>query len=182
MPRIASQRQLQSTPKGAANGVINEGSKEYRQRCRAAFRKVAAKYAWTAQQEGVVLRNNPLKLPPYRDHVFNRIAKADYGFKYRDKHARAKFWYPSFEEAFGMTLEGELDCGITVAERIEYLPGQGEITHDEDACRVLNLWRAPKLRASKRAALPKLFLERDRHCSGRVCRRASQGRRCRPLC
>src|SRR6516165_6566682 len=35
---------------------------------------VVAKYAYTAQHEGIVLRNNPLKLAPYRDFVQSHLA------------------------------------------------------------------------------------------------------------
>jgi len=121
-----------------------EGSEEFERRCEEALRKVAAKYAWIAQQQGVVLRRNPLKLPPYRDNVFNRIVKADCGFYYVTDSGRRRLWYPDFEEVFGLTIEGEVDLGILVAERIEFMPGKEEITHDADGCRVLNLWRPPQ--------------------------------------
>jgi hypothetical protein len=45
-----------------------------------AYASVALKYAWVAQLQGVVLRRNPLKMPPYKDYQYNRIAKADHGF------------------------------------------------------------------------------------------------------
>ena len=130
-------------PSPIAQRLPKEGSKEFEGLCEDALRRVAAKYAWTAQQQGVVLRRNPLKQAPYRDYVFNRIAKADYGFFYLDERRKKRFWYPNFEEVFGLTLEGEVDHGILVAERIEFLPGKEEITHDADECRVLNLWRPP---------------------------------------
>lgn len=122
----------------------NEGSEEFGRRCEEALRKVAAKYAWIAQQQGVVLRRNPLKIAPYRDYVYNRIAKADYGFYYIEYGGKRSLWYPDFEEVFGLTIEGEVDLGILVAERIEFMPGKEEITHDIDGCRVLNLWRPPQ--------------------------------------
>ena len=124
-----------ATPQGRLRGVpaaVRRGPEEG-----------GGKYAWTAQHQGVVLRRNPLKQPPYRDYIYNRIAKADYGFHYLDERGKKRFWYPQFEEVFGLTLEGELDLGILVAERIEFLPGKEEITHDSDECRVLNLWRPP---------------------------------------
>jgi hypothetical protein len=126
-----------------SRSMPEEGSAEFERRCDEALKKVAAKYAWTAQQGGVVLRRNPLSLPPYRDHIYNRIAKVDYGFFYRDGKGNKRFWYPSFEETIGLTIEGEVDYGILVAERIEFMPGEAEITHDDDCCRVLNLWRPP---------------------------------------
>jgi hypothetical protein len=135
-----------------------EGSKEFERRCEDALQKVAAKYAWVAQQQGVVLRRNPLKQPPYRDNIYNRVAKAEHGFFYRDSSGRRRLWYPTFEEIFGLTIEGEVDFGILIAERIEFLPGKEEITHDEDACRVLNLWRPPPWQEQNDPE-PSLFLD-----------------------
>jgi hypothetical protein len=121
-----------------------EGSEEFERLYDDALKKVAEKYAWTAEQHGVVLRRNPLKMAPYKDYVFNRIAKAEYGFHYIDSRGKKRFWYPHFEQSFGLTMEGEIDYGIIVAERIEFMPGKDEITHDADGCRVLNLWRPPQ--------------------------------------
>src|SRR4051812_9505 len=99
-----------------------EGSKEFVAHCTEALQKVAAKYAWTAQQEGIVLRRNPLKQSPYRDYVFDRIAKVEYGFFYLERTGRKRLWYPKFEYVLGATLEDEEDFGFIVAERIEFLP------------------------------------------------------------
>ena len=60
-----------------------EGSPEFEERCANAWDRVIAKYAWTAQSRGIVLRNNPLKLPPYKDYVFDRMMKVEHAFKYR---------------------------------------------------------------------------------------------------
>jgi hypothetical protein len=123
--------------------LVTENSEEFEARCAEALRRVATKYAWTAQHQGIVLRRNPLKQTAHRDYVYNRIAKAEYGFHYLDEKGKKRFWYPNFEEVFGLTLEGEVDHGLLVAERVEFLPGQDEIAHDVDGCRVLNLWRPP---------------------------------------
>lgn len=129
---------------GETERLPREGSKEFESRCAEALRKIADKYAWTAQQGGIILRRNPLKLQPYQDYVFNRISKAEYGFRYRDRAGRPKTWYPDAQTVITSALEeGEDDFGFVVAERIAFLPGQPEITHDEDGCRVLNLWRPP---------------------------------------
>jgi hypothetical protein len=55
--------------------------------------------------------------------------------------------------------EGEEGFGFVVAERIAFLPRQPEITHDEDGCRVLNLWRPPTWRMTDEPAAPAPFLE-----------------------
>ena len=125
---------------------------------------VCEKYAWTAQQSGIVLRRNPLKLPPLQDYVYTRIAKAEYGFPYRDVGGRKKLWYPVLEKVFSQYFEPEYheekyDGAFVIAERIEFLPGQPEVTHDADGCRVLNLWKPPPWTADDRADEPAFFLE-----------------------
>jgi hypothetical protein len=131
----------ESKPTSSTERLPKEGSKEFRERCDEVLRQVVQKYAWTAQQEGIVLRRNPLKQSPYRDYIFDRIAKVEYGFFYRDRGGKKRLWYPKFEYVLGATLEEEEDFGFIVAERIEFLPGKEEVTHDVDGCRVLNLWR-----------------------------------------
>ncbi len=143
-----------------------ESSEEFVKRSQIALVKVAAKYAWVAQQMGVVLRKSPLKQPAYRDYVYNRIAKADYGFFYVDHRGKRRLWYPNFEDVFGLTLEGEVDHGILVAERVEFLPGREEITHDEDGCRVLNLWRPAPWRELDGVAEPALVIDHIRYLVG----------------
>jgi hypothetical protein len=147
------------SPSTSPDQLPKEGTREFSARCAEALRKVAQKYAWTAQQEGIVLRRNPLKLSPYRDYVFDRIAKVEYGFFYIDRAGRKRLWYPKFEHVLGATLEGEEDFGFIVAERIEFLPGQLEVTHDIDGCRVLNLWRPPVWKVREDAPEPKVFLD-----------------------
>jgi hypothetical protein len=151
---------------GSATGLPKVESAEFEARCVRAFEDIASKYAWTAQQEGVVLRRNPLKLSPYRDYVFNRIAKAEYGFFYLDQRGKKRLWYPNFEDVFGMTIEGELDIGLVIAERIEFLPGREEVTHDTDQCRVLNLWRPPVWEIQHDAPEPGPFLDHLRYLFG----------------
>ena len=124
-----------------------------------AFRKVAEKYAWTAQHGGIVLRHNPLKLPPYQDYVFNRISKADYGFRFRDENGRLHYWFPKADDVLALAIEEELDFGFIVAERIAFLPGEPEVTHDEDGCRVLNLWQPPPWKALSDEPEPSPFLD-----------------------
>src|SRR5215213_6328380 len=80
------------------------GSAEFKRRCGEALRKVAEKYAWTAQQGGIVLRRNPLKLQPYQDYVYNRIAKAEYGFRYVDEGGRVKLWYPDAQSIISSAI------------------------------------------------------------------------------
>jgi hypothetical protein len=158
MDALSNTSATEHDPQQILQVLPKEGSKEFERRCEEALKKVAAKFAWVAQQQGIVLRRNPLKQTPYRDHVYNRIARSDYGFFFHDHSGRRRLWYPNFEEVFGLTLEGEVDFGILIAERIEFLPGKEEITHDEDACRVLNLWRPPVWTETD-GPEPKLFFD-----------------------
>jgi hypothetical protein len=150
--------------KGKGDTLLRQGTPEFDARCQKAMEQVCQKYAWTAQQGGIVLRRNPLKLPPYQDYVFHRIAKAEYGFRYLDTGGRKKVWYPELEKVFSQYYEPEYheekyDGSFVMAERIEFLPGKPEVTHDDDGCRVLNLWKPPPWSADDHASEPTLFLE-----------------------
>ena len=138
---------------------LREGTPEFDAKCEEALRRVAEKYAWTAQQAGIVLRNNPLKLAPYQDYIFNRISRAEYGFRYRDKGGRPKVWFPEAGRVLAGLDEPEADFGFITAERIEFMPGQDEVTHDADSCRVLNLWRPPPWHVDEKLLEPVPFLE-----------------------
>jgi hypothetical protein len=143
--------------------MVVEGTPEFDERCRAAMEKVCRKYAWTAQQQGFVIRNNPLKQPPLKDYVFGRMAKADFGFRYTDTSGRRRFWYPQPDYVLSLGFEPEYheddDTVFVVTERIEFMPGQPEITHDADGCRVLNLWKPPQWTADDNAGDPRFFLD-----------------------
>jgi hypothetical protein len=151
--------------KGKGETLLREGTPEFDERCRKAMADVCAKYAWTAQQSGIVLRRNPLKMPPLQDYVYARIARAEYGFLYRTTGGQRKVWYPVLEKVFSQYYEPEYhqhdpyDGAFVIAERIEFLPGQPEVTHDADGCRVLNLWKPPPWTANGHASEPAFFLE-----------------------
>jgi hypothetical protein len=152
-PRAAKQDELPTV-----------GTPEFHERCQRAMEAVCQKYAYTAQQAGIVLRRNPLKLAPLTDYVFNRINKAEHGFRYYDKGGRKKLWYPDLEKVFSQYYEPEYhedgyDGAFVIAERIEFMPGEPEITHDGDRCRVLNLWRPAPWVVDEQAKEPSVFLE-----------------------
>jgi hypothetical protein len=137
-----------------------KGSPEFRARCDEAWDKVIEKYAWTAQHAGIVLRKNPLKLPPHRDYVFSRLMKVQHGFRYLDSNGHKKLWWPDLAEYFSRYLDdGERDVPFTMVERVEFIPGEAELTEDPDGCRVLNLWRPPTWEFQKSAPEPTPFLE-----------------------
>jgi hypothetical protein len=142
----------------------HEGTPEFNTRCQQAMEKVCEKYAWTAQHGGIVLRRNPLKLAPLQDYIFTRIAKAEYGFRYYDAAGRRKLWFPSIEKVLSQYYEPEYhdeeyDGSFVIAERVEFLPGEPEITHDADGCRVLNLWKPPQWSPDDHTEEPSVFLE-----------------------
>ena len=106
-----------------------------------------------------------MKQAPLKDWVYNRIARAEYGFLYIDKSGHKKLWYPDLPTMTAAYYEpqhaGDIryNDALIVAERIEFLPGEPEITHDADDCRVLNLWRPPEWIVDDSAAEPTLFLQ-----------------------
>ena len=107
--------------------MVQEGTPEFNARCRDAMDKVCQKYAWTAQQGGIILRRNPLKLSPLQDYVYTRIAKAEYGFHYMTAGGQKKLWYPVLEKVFSQYFEPEYhedayDGAFVMAERIESYP------------------------------------------------------------
>ena len=129
------------------------------------LRRAFEKYAWVAQHEGFVLRKNPLKQAPLKDWIYKRIAKADFGISVIDKSGHKKLWYPDLPTMLAAYYEPQY-AGETIyhqdfliAERIEFLPGEPEITHDADDCRVLNLWRPPPWKENKKAREPTVFLQ-----------------------
>ena len=153
----------------ANSSLLTEGTPEFHERCERAIAAVCQKYAYTAQQQGIVLRRNPLKLAPLTDHIFNRIVKADFGFRYLDRGGRKKVWCPDLGKVFSQYYEPEYheDDGykssFVIAERIEFMPGQPEIAHDADGCRVLNLWRPAPWAVDDQAKEPSVFLEHLRY-------------------
>lgn len=134
------------TPKTERHSALpKEGTREFDEACAERLNAATNKYAYTAQQEGIILRRNPLKLAPYRDYVFDRISRAEYGFRYLDARGKTRVWFPSsdmlmrgFDPYWVAENPDEPDIGFLITERIEFLPGQPEVTHDADECRVLN--------------------------------------------
>ena len=46
--------------------LLHADTPEFQERCIGIFEAICAKYAWVAQQQGFVLRRNPLKQPPLK--------------------------------------------------------------------------------------------------------------------
>lgn len=156
---MSEQMELEQPVSTQSTELVREGSPEYEGRRTAALKAVAQKYAYSAQQGGMVLRRRPLKLQPYNDMIFNRISKAEYGFRYRDAGGRKRFWFPRVDDLLSEAIDDGIDNGLVIVERIEFMPGRPEIAHDEDGCRVLNLWRPPVWRADHSLPSPTPFLE-----------------------
>lgn len=160
-------RQSAGIDKAKPNGLPLEGSPEFEVRQREALEKLCRKYAWIAQQNGYVLRSNPLKMPAYRKWVFNRICAAEFGFPYRTRQGHTNRWKPrdDIDETFIRYHEPEYIEGdwredpFIIAERLEFAPGDPELTYDTDGCRVLNLWRAPVWRVRDDLPTPVQLLD-----------------------
>ena len=73
------------------DGLPRYGSPEFEAEKEKRIQEVAEKYAWVAQQNGLVLRHDPLKMT-YRDYAYDRIVKVYHSFLYRDTHGRTKTW------------------------------------------------------------------------------------------
>ena len=109
-------------------------------------------------------RQHPLKQPPLKDYVFARIVRSEHAFHYIDRNGRTKLWRPDADKIFGTYFvpyedDDTYKGAIIVAERLEFLPGEPEITHDADGCRILNLWRPPQWSEDVTAPEPVPFLE-----------------------
>jgi hypothetical protein len=68
--------------------LLQAGTPEFENRRFQILEEICGKYAWTAQQQGFVLRRNPLKQPPLKDYVFARIIRSEHAFlrqKWPDK-------------------------------------------------------------------------------------------------
>jgi Family of unknown function (DUF5906) len=121
--------------------------------------ELAQKFAWTAQQGGIVYRLDPLKGSPMQDHVFNRVSRFGHSFRYRDERGRAKVWFYKMEDVLAVLDDPTLDFGFIMAEALAFSPGQPEISQDELGRKVLNLWRPPGWREVSTSRQPEPFLE-----------------------
>ncbi|MGJ0506074.1 MAG: primase-helicase family protein [Methylocystis sp.] len=137
----------------------NEGGPEFEREVRRIQLELVEKFAWSAQHDGVVYRQNPMKAPPMRDGTFNRISRSAHSFLYTNKRGRTKRWYLRFEEILAALDDPELDFGFVMAEAVEFLPGQAELSKDGLGRLVLNLWRAPSWQIAEAAEEPTLFLD-----------------------
>jgi hypothetical protein len=153
----SSQEASASTQVGPPADLPREGSPEFEAKRNELFAEVAKKYAWCAQQGGMVLRTNPLK-QTFSDWEYERIAKVYYSFRYR-RGGVIKRWYPEVSEMLGRIKEEGEELPLLVIERLEFLPGAEEVTQDEDGSFVLNLWRPPQWQVVANAETPSLFLD-----------------------
>ncbi|WP_363350175.1 primase-helicase family protein [Methylocystis echinoides] len=105
--------------------------------------ELVEKFAWSAQHDGIVYRQDPLKAPPMKDATFNRISRSAHSFLYINKKGKKDRWYESFEDVLSALDDPDSDFGFVMAEAVEFLPGQSELSKDGLGRLVLNLWRAP---------------------------------------
>jgi Family of unknown function (DUF5906) len=119
---------------------------------------VGEKYAWVAQQSGMVLRRNPLK-QTYKDYEFERVCKAHYSFLYKDDRGATRIWYPTVNNLLGAIRDDGEELPLKIIEGLDFMPGMEEITQDDDGFIVLNLWQPPPWQVISDAEEPTLFLE-----------------------
>jgi hypothetical protein len=157
--------------KASLNGLPLEGSPEFKAKRRKALEQLCKKYAWVAQQNGYVLRANPLKMSAYPQWVFDRISSAEFGFPYRTEKGSARRWKPKsdIDETFiryhePEYIEGDFrDDPFIIAERLEFAPGEPELTYDSDGCRALNLWHSPPWKVRSELKDPAPLLDHIRY-------------------
>jgi Family of unknown function (DUF5906) len=94
--------------------------------------------------------------------------RSEYGFHHIEKNGRTKLWRPGAGKIFGTHFvpwdeDDTYQGAIIVAERLEFLRGEPEITHDPDGCRILNLWRPPPWVEDASAPEPEPFVEHLRY-------------------
>lgn len=135
-----------------------EGSPEFKRMVRQVRNELVEKFAWSAQHDGIVYRQDPLKAPPMKDMTFNRISRSAHSFLCINRKGKKERWYEKFDDILSALDDPELDFGFVMAEAVEFLPGQDELTTDGLGRLVLNLWRAPSWQIVEGAEAPQLFL------------------------
>ena len=147
----------------AVEDLPAKGSPEFWQRDKDIQTELAKKFAWTAQQQGIVYRNDPLKAVPMNDSVFNRVSRSGHSFRYKNEDGRTKVHFYRFDQILAALDDDALDFGFVMAEGLDFLPGQPEITRDALGRKLLNLWRPPGWTSNGTHPEPTLFLEHMRY-------------------
>jgi hypothetical protein len=155
---------LNVVAKGAeAVELPRDGSAEFKAEVQRVQQELVAKFAWTAQHDGVVYRHDPASLRPLDDSTFNRVSRAGHAFFYLDKSGKRRCFYYRLQEIVSALDDPDLDFGFTFAEAVEFLPGQAPVTKDELNRTVLNLWRAPEWKLDPASPEPTIFLDHVRY-------------------
>jgi hypothetical protein len=140
-----------------------EDSEEFVAQVRRVQQELVAKFAWTAQHDGIVYRHDPASLRPFDDHTFNRVSRAGHSFFYLDSKSKRRCFYYKMQEIVSALDDPDLDFGFTFVEAVEFLPGQEPVTKDELERTVLNLWRAPEWKSDSSSPAPTIFLDHVRY-------------------
>ncbi|MEH2529946.1 hypothetical protein V1277_003679 [Bradyrhizobium sp. AZCC 1588] len=101
-----------------------QGSPEFKRACDRVHRELAAKFAWTAQHDGMIYRQEPASLKPMNDKTFNRISRAAHSFRYRTDKGHTRLYFVEMDEIIAVLDDPSLDIGVAVTERVEFMPGQ----------------------------------------------------------
>ncbi|MGE3992530.1 primase-helicase family protein [Pseudorhodoplanes sp.] len=141
-----------------ATSLPVEDSPEFEAQIQRIQEELTSKFAWSAQQDGIIYRRDPLLGKPMDDKTFNRVSRANHSFRYRN-HKGEKLWFYSMQDIISALDDPELDFGFILTEGVQFLPGEPEVTADEMGRKVLNLWRAPEWEVRQEFEEPSVFLE-----------------------
>lgn len=123
--------------------LLIEGTPEFEEACQRVHRELATKFAWTAQHDGMIYRQESASLKPMDDKTFNRVSCAAHSFRYRSLKGETKRYFVRMNDILVALDDPSCDIGVTIAERVEFMPGKPPFCMDDIGRSVLNIWQAP---------------------------------------
>src|SRR5689334_8464237 len=88
-----------------------EGTPEFEEAVDRVRSSLAQKFAWTAQHDGVIYRDDPASLRPMDDRTFNRVSRSAHSFRYIDRSGRQKIYYERLQDIIAVVDDPALDFG-----------------------------------------------------------------------
>jgi len=139
------------------------GSKEYREAVARIERELVRKFAWTAQHDGIVYRDDPACIRPMDDKTFNRVSRFGHSFPFVDRNEKRQTFFYRMQDIVAVVDDPALDIGFVFAELVDFLPNKPPVTKDDMLRTVLNLWRKPPWPMNERQAEPTMFTDHVRY-------------------
>lgn len=126
--------------KGGAK-LPKSGSPEFDEAVLRIRHDLCRKFAYSAQHDGIVYRQDPLAGAPMKDKSFNKISRAYHSFKYLDEQGKVRTFYYGLQSLAAAMDDPDMDFGFVIAEAVGFMPGQSEVFKDRLDRNILNLWR-----------------------------------------